>query len=203
MHCCERAAIRSENLDGIDALIGALQDARIAIKQKKDFSGAIRSDSLVAPAKLPMNSKCSGAALSKTTFPGSSGADADIFLEACPIDVSGMLRDRLFTRVPTCVLTSATLTVAESFDYMRTRLGFNEGEELSLATEFNVRKQALLYIPKGMPDYRHPSYLDRAAEEIRSILRASQGRAFVLFTSYRQMETLYDSALATIFLIPA
>jgi len=94
--------------------------------------------------------------------------------------------------VPTCVLTSATLTVADSFAYIRTRIGFNEGRELSLATEFNVRKQALLYIPNRMPDYRHPSYLERAAEEIKLVLRASQGRAFVLFTSYRQMQALYE-----------
>jgi ATP-dependent DNA helicase DinG len=63
---------------------------------------------------------------------------------------------------------------------------------LSLATEFNVRRQALLYIPNRMPDYRHPSYLERAAEEIKLVLRASQGRAFVLFTSYRQMQALYE-----------
>jgi ATP-dependent DNA helicase DinG len=44
-----------------------------------------------------------------------------------------------------------------------------------------------------MPDYRHPSYTERAADEIRAILRASQGRAFVLFTSYKQMETLYET----------
>jgi ATP-dependent DNA helicase DinG len=90
------------------------------------------------------------------------------------------------------VLTSATLTVAGSFTYMRSRLGLTEGGELSLATEFDARKQALLYIPHRMPDYRHPSYLERAAEEIKLVLRASQGRAFVLFTSYRQMEALYQ-----------
>jgi ATP-dependent DNA helicase DinG len=84
------------------------------------------------------------------------------------------------------------LTVADSFDYIRTRIGFAEGRELSLATEFNVRKQALLYIPNRMPDYRHPAYLERAAEEIKLVLRASQGRAFVLFTSYRQMQALYE-----------
>jgi ATP-dependent DNA helicase DinG len=115
-----------------------------------------------------------------------------IFLEACPIDVSGMLRERLFSRVPTCVLTSATLTVAESFDFIRSRLGFHHGNELALTTEFNVRRQALLYVPNDLPDYRHPAYLERAAGEIRSILRATRGRAFVLFTSYRQMETLYE-----------
>ena len=118
--------------------------------------------------------------------------DRGIFLEACPIDVSGMLAERLFTRVPACVLTSATLTVGDSFEYVRARVGFNEGRELSLATEFNLRKQALLYIPRTMPDYRDPSYLDRAAEEIRAILQASRGRAFVLFTSYRQMETTFQ-----------
>jgi len=103
-----------------------------------------------------------------------------------------MLSERLFTRIPACVLTSATLTVGDSFEYVRARIGFSEGRELSLASEFNVRKQALLYIPKAMPDYRHPSYLHHAAEEIREILRASQGRASCSSTSYRQMETMYD-----------
>jgi ATP-dependent DNA helicase DinG len=107
-----------------------------------------------------------------------------------------MLQEKLFTRIPTCVLTSATLTVADSFAYMRSRLGLNESRELSLATEFDVQKQALLYIPKGMPDYRHPQYIERAAEEIRLVLRASNGRAFVLFTSYRQMEALYQALIA-------
>ena len=115
-----------------------------------------------------------------------------VFLEACPIDVSGILAERLFTRVPTCVLTSATLTVADSFSYIRERLGFNKGENWRSATEFDIHKQALLYVPRGMPDYRQPAYAGRAAEEIRAILNASDGRAFVLFTSYKQMETLYE-----------
>ena len=52
-----------------------------------------------------------------------------VFLEACPVDVSGLLRERLFERVPACVLTSATLTVAESFGYFRQRIGMEVGEE--------------------------------------------------------------------------
>ncbi len=178
-------------LDGIDSLIGALQEARREIKQKKDFSGeyetlARRAGELQSELEIFRSGDL------QNYVSWIERRDRGIFLEACPIDVSGMLTERLFTRVPTCVLTSATLTVADSFEYVRARIGFNEGRELSLATEFNVRKQALLYIPTGMPDYRHPSYLDRAAEEIRAILRASHGRAFVLFTSYRQMETMYE-----------
>jgi len=178
-------------LEGIDALIGALQDARKAIKQKKDFSGeyealARRSGEIQSELEVFRSGDL------QNYVSWIERRDRGIFLEACPIDVSGMLSERLFTRVPTCVLTSATLTVADSFGYIRTRIGFNEGRELALATEFNVRKQALLYIPNRMPDYRHPSYLERAAAEIKLVLRASQGRAFVLFTSYRQMEALYQ-----------
>jgi len=178
-------------LDGIEALIGALQDARRSIKHMKDFSGeyealARRAGELESELEIFRSGNL------ENYVSWIERRERGVFLEACPIDVSGMLEERLFTRIPTCVLTSATLTVADSFAYMRTRLGLNEGRELSLATEFNVRNQALLYIPQGMPDYRHPSYLERAAEEIRLVLRISQGRAFVLFTSYRQMEALYE-----------
>ena len=178
-------------LEGIEGLIGALQDARRSIKQMKDFSGeyealARRAGELEAELEIFRSGRL------ENYVSWIERRDRGIFLEACPVDVSGMLQEKLFTRVPTCVLTSATLTVADSFGYMRDRLGLNEARELSLATEFNVQKQALLYIPKSMPDYRHPSYVERAAKEIRLVLRASTGRAFVLFTSYRQMETLYQ-----------
>jgi ATP-dependent DNA helicase DinG len=179
-------------LDGIEALIGALQDARRAIKQMKDFSGeyealARRAGELESELEIFRSGDL------ENYVSWIERRDRGVFLEACPVDVSGMLQEKLFAKIPTCVLTSATLTVADSFAYMRTRLGLSESRELSLATEFNVRTQALLYIPKAMPDYRHPSFVERAAEEIRSVLRASRGRAFVLFTSYRQMETLYEA----------
>jgi ATP-dependent DNA helicase DinG len=178
-------------LDGIDALIGALQDARHSIKEHKDFSGEY--DALARRAgELESELEIFRCGDLENYVSWIERRDRGIFLEACPIDVSGMLNERLFARIPTCVLTSATLTVGDSFDYMRTRLGFSGGRELSLATEFDVRKQALLYIPARMPDYRHPSYVERASEEIKRVLRASNGRAFVLFTSYRQMQTLYE-----------
>ena len=178
-------------LEGIEGLIGALQDARRSIKQMKDFSGeyealARRAGELEAELEIFRSGRL------ENYVSWIERRDRGIFLEACPVDVSGTLQEKLFTRVPTCVLTSATLTVGDSFGYIRDRLGLNEVRELSLATEFNVQKQALLYIPKSMPDYRHPSYVEKAAKEIRLVLRASTGRAFVLFTSYRQMETLYQ-----------
>lgn len=182
-------------LEGIEALIGALQDARRVIKQMKDFSGqyealARRAGELEAELEIFRTGDL------ENYVAWIERRDRGIFLEACPVDVSPMLEEKLFARVPTCILTSATLTVGDSFGYMRSRLGLNQGQELSLATEFNVRKQALLYIPRNLPDYRHPSYVSKAAEQIRAVLRASQGRAFVLFTSYKQMETLHEILVA-------
>ena len=179
-------------LDGIESLIGALQDARRAIKQMKDFSGEFEALARRA-GEMESELEVFRSGQLENFVSWIERRDRGVFLEACPIDVSGMLGEKLFTRVPTCVLTSATLTVADSFAYMRTRLGLSESRELSLTTEFNVGKQALLYIPQTMPDYRHPTYVERAAEEIRAVLRASNGRAFVLFTSYRQMEALYEA----------
>src|SRR4030095_14403898 len=120
-------------LEGIEALIGALQDARRSIQQMKDFSGeyeslARRSGELEAELEIFRSGNL------ENYVSWVERRDRGIFLEACPIDVSGMLRERLFTRVPTCVLTSATLTVSDSFAYMRARLGLNETRELSLAT---------------------------------------------------------------------
>ena len=179
------------SLDGIDGLIGALQEARGTLRKQHDRSGewdglSRRAGELADELEVFR----SGELENYVSWIERRGRG--IFLEACPIDVSGMLGERLFSRVPSCVLTSATLTVGERFDYVRGRIGFSEGRELYLATEFNERNQALLYVPKGMPDYRHPTYLDRAVDEIRAILRASQGRAFVLFTSYQQMEAAYS-----------
>src|SRR5688572_2592863 len=177
--------------DGMDALIGSLHEARQVLKKQKDFSGEWealerRAGEIAAELEVFRN----GMLENYVSWIERRGRG--LFLEACPVDVSGMLRERLFQRLPACVLTSATLTVAESFGYFRQRIGLDAGDELRLSTEFDVRNQAMLYVPRRLPDYRHPSYLNRAVEEIRNILSASRGRAFVLFTSYQQMMAAYE-----------
>jgi ATP-dependent DNA helicase DinG len=178
-------------LEGMDALIGALHDARSSLKKQKDFSGEWealerRAGELASELEVFRN----GALENYVSWIERRGRG--LFLEACPVDVSGLLREKLFERLPACVLTSATLTVAESFGYFRQRIGMEVGEEMTLSTEFDVRSQALLYVPRRMPDYRHPSYLNRAVEEIKNVLEVSRGRAFVLFTSYQQMMAAYE-----------
>ncbi|MEP6960712.1 MAG: ATP-dependent DNA helicase, partial [Acidobacteriota bacterium] len=114
------------------------------------------------------------------------------FLQATPIDVAGMLDERLFDAVDTCVLTSATLAVAGGFDYVQQRLGLRSARTEIVESHFDHQKQALLYVPQHLPDPRNAAFPSTAALEIVELLELSRGRAFVLFTSYQQMRTIYD-----------
>ncbi|MGH9861906.1 MAG: ATP-dependent DNA helicase, partial [Candidatus Acidiferrales bacterium] len=114
-----------------------------------------------------------------------------VFLQATPIDVAPILRQALFERYDTIVLTSATLAVAGHFDYLKQRLGLETPQERVLASHFDHADQALLYISEHLPDIRTPEFASAAAEEIAALLAASRGRAFVLFTSYNQMQEIY------------
>jgi ATP-dependent DNA helicase DinG len=114
------------------------------------------------------------------------------FLQATPIDVSRILTDRLFGKIETTVLTSATLAVSGGFDYVQKRLGLESPRTLVVPGHFDYQKQSLLYVPQHLPEPRNPAFTRAAAEEVALILRHSRGRAFVLFTSYQQMRLVHD-----------
>jgi ATP-dependent DNA helicase DinG len=115
------------------------------------------------------------------------------FLEATPIDISSILRERLFEKVSSAVLTSATLAVAGGFDYVKGRLGAESARTLIVPGHFDYHQQALLYVPQHLPDPRSPEFVPEASEEVIRLLECSRGRAFVLFTSYQQMRQFHDS----------
>lgn len=114
------------------------------------------------------------------------------FLQATPIDVSGILAERLFSGPRVAILTSATLAVAGSFEFLERRLGLTGARTLIVPGQFDWQNQALLYVPQHLPDPRSPLFPSKAAEEIKRLLALSRGRAFVLFTSYQQMQQIYD-----------
>ncbi|NJM52055.1 MAG: ATP-dependent DNA helicase [Blastocatellia bacterium] len=117
-----------------------------------------------------------------------------MFLRASPIDVSALLQDKLFDKVETCVLTSATLSSNGKFDFVKNRLGLNDEKTGSLVapSSFNYEKQAIIYLPKAMPDPRSPEYTSIAANEIVKLLQITEGRAFILSTSNSAMNALYE-----------
>jgi ATP-dependent DNA helicase DinG len=121
-----------------------------------------------------------------------------VFLRASPVNVAAIVRELLLDRMRTTILTSATLTVDGTFEYIRGRLGIKTADEVRLQSEFDFRSQALLYLPPRMPDPRLPDFALAAGRQVIEILKRSRGRAFVLFTSYatlREVQAIAEMAL--------
>jgi len=124
-----------------------------------------------------------------------AGARTNIFLQATPIEVGQILRECLWSKLETSVLTSATLAVGGGFDYIRQRLGLDHARELIVASHFDYESQAILYVPPDLPDPRTPQFAAEAAGIVRRLLEITRGRAFVLFTSYAQMNEIFERLL--------
>lgn len=108
-------------------------------------------------------------------------------VSASPIDLSGILREELFDRVRGAVLTSATLSSGRSFNYIRERLGLDRAAELILPSPFDHGRQAVLFVPRMSAEPNTSEWSEDICPLIESLLRICEGRAFVLFTSYRNM----------------
>ncbi|HEY5676752.1 MAG TPA: ATP-dependent DNA helicase, partial [Myxococcales bacterium] len=121
-----------------------------------------------------------------------------LFLHASPIDVARILQDKLYDRVGPVVFTSATLAVGGQLDYFARRVGLaDEGgplfplDEAVLSSPFDYEKHAALYLPQRMPDPQDPGFAEAVAGELRALLPVTGGRAFVLFTSLRNMRAVH------------
>ncbi len=114
-----------------------------------------------------------------------------VFLWASPINISDILRERLFSSVDSAILTSATLSTGGNFNFVKSRLGLEDSDELTVPSHFDFASQSILYIPRNIPEPREEGWVRHASRELEGILEASRGRAFILFTSYRQMEQVY------------
>jgi ATP-dependent DNA helicase DinG len=115
-----------------------------------------------------------------------------VSLGASPVAVGQLLKEQLFERSGSVVLTSATLSTAGSFAFVKERMGIDfEVEELMVPSPFDYAAKAALYLPKHLPDPRDATFVDVAAREILSLLAITGGGAFVLCTSLRMMELLH------------
>src|SRR5208337_3799669 len=123
------------------------------------------------------------------------GGKSNVFLQATPIDVAPILKTCLFDKLDCAVLTSATLAVGGGFDYVKRRLGVEYARETVLPSHFDYENQAMLYVPPDLPDPRTPQFGAQAADRIKKLLQITRGRAFVLFTSYAQMNDVYQRLL--------
>jgi Rad3-related DNA helicase len=123
----------------------------------------------------------------------------DLTLQQEPLEVTDFMNEKLFEATPTVICTSATLTINQSFDYLRRQIGAptasNGVIERQIPSPFDFPNQTLLYTPHGLkPQYGdgEPAYVEGLAGEVERLVHASRGRAFVLCTSTRRMRQLYD-----------
>ena len=116
-----------------------------------------------------------------------------VFLQSTPINLAPVLSEKLFASADCVVLTSATLSTGGDFSFIRARLGLTDTAELIVPSHFDFIRQSILYVPRNIPEPREAGWSESAAAEIQTIIEASRGRAFLLFTSYTQMRQVYES----------
>jgi ATP-dependent DNA helicase DinG len=142
--------------------------------------------------------RSAGGSRRKSSAEMPEGGRNNVFLQATPIEVGQILRECLWSKLETSVLTSATLAVGGGFEYIRQRLGLDHARELVVPSHFDYESQAILYVPPNLPDPRTPQFAAEATGVIRRLLEITRGRAFVLFTSYAQMNDIYERLLGVL-----
>ncbi len=162
-----------------DALLSLEADSHEEELELKAF--AIRALSMAAAVKVNLEQSAEGFVY------WAERENMRYRLVASPIDVAATLRDNLFGKTDTIVLTSATLSASGSFTYIRNRLGLDAPKELLLDSPFDFEKQALVYIATGLDDQKASGYQERFDAELHAVLTITKGRTLVLFTSYGQL----------------
>ena len=116
----------------------------------------------------------------------------EIALSTAPLEVAQILQRDLFYAKQSVVLTSATLSTEDSFDYLRERVGLEDSDELLLGSPFDYPSSTLIALPTDMPEPNAPSFTAEISEVLLESIRASQGRALILFTAYGPLNAVYE-----------
>jgi len=114
-----------------------------------------------------------------------------ITLRSAPIDAAPFIRGTLFEACESVIVTSATLSCTaeeDGFSYFASRIGLQDYQSLKVGSPFDYRRQVQLYLQANMPDPNDKTYVERAAAAIQKYLMKSDGRAFVLFTSFQMLQ---------------
>ncbi len=109
-------------------------------------------------------------------------------LSRTPLDIAAEFRLFMLQHKATWIFTSATLSVANTFDHFANNLGLADASGLSWGSPFDYPNQSLFYHPKGLPQPNAPDFVPVIVDFAVPVLQASQGRAFFLFTSHRALQ---------------
>ncbi|MDZ7697445.1 MAG: ATP-dependent DNA helicase [Deltaproteobacteria bacterium] len=116
-----------------------------------------------------------------------------VVFHSTPLDVSSVMNERLYGKTHSTILTSATLSTNGTFDYIRSRLGLIEtAHEGIYPSHFKFETQSLIYIPRDLPPPSDPGFGASVARRVVDIVKRSRGRALVLFTSYYNLNLVWQ-----------
>ena len=129
---------------------------------------------------------------SEEAFAWGERRGGSVVLHRTPVEVSSLLADGLWNESRPVLVTSATLSVSRDLSYFRRRVGLGsvDATELIVDNEFDFERNALVYVPRGIPDPADEGFAEAAGRETVEVLRASGGGALVLCTSYRTLGSL-------------
>lgn len=113
-------------------------------------------------------------------------------LNATPLSIAEIFQKQMMTSPRAWIFTSATLSVKKDFSHYNNEMGLNTAQTACWDSPFDFSTQALLYVPIGLPEPQHKTYIDQVVQSALPVLRASRGRAFFLCTSLRAMQRIYE-----------
>jgi ATP-dependent DNA helicase DinG len=180
-------------VEGVLEGLGALSAFAAGAEEPELISLARRSSELLAELDFVRRAD------SQDHVYWAEGRGRGVALRAAPISVAESLRQKLYGTVDTLVFTSATLRAGNSFSYFLRRLGLLDeaGEpvqpvaELAVPSSFDYARQAALYLPTHLPEPNEAGFVQSVAAEVLALTELVGGRAFVLFTSLRNMDAVH------------
>ena len=121
-----------------------------------------------------------------------------VSIHTTPLDISNLFSSFCEQLDAAWVFTSATLSVNGGFDHFIRQLGLQDADTLNLDSPFDYENQALMWLPPDLPEPREPSFVPELLKQVRPVLKASKGRAFMLFTSHRALRQAAELLSGTI-----
>jgi ATP-dependent DNA helicase DinG len=158
-------------------------------RRAEDLRGRLRLvlplDGPAQPAEDPQTPESESAPLEQVRWMELRPRSFSVYLT--PLDISDAFNEHVYARKCAWVFTSATLAVGDSFEHFAARLGLTDASTRRWDSPFDFERQALLYIPRGLPDPNALYYHQAVIEAALPVLRSSRGRAFLLFTSHKAL----------------
>lgn len=115
-----------------------------------------------------------------------------VSIYSAPLNIAFQMKELLYDKVESAIFTSATLSAAGDFSFIKERLGLGDAVEKVYPSHFDLKNNALIFVPQKMPEPSNPDFTSKLADAICEILTISHGRALVLFTSYRNLNFVYN-----------